>query len=212
MALRLMACALHQRPMSPTSHVTADLPPGLPSRFLEVAVTHHGRALPPVELWNPTFCGDIDMRIARDGRWFYMGTPIERPAMVKLFSTILRKDPEGHVLVTPVERVGIVVEDAPFLAVDLAEVPADGAPGLVFRTNLDDIVSVDATHPIKFTLESGGGLKPYVLVRGGLWARLTRTLALDLAERLIERPDGQVGLPVGTLFFPVPEVGEVDHA
>ena len=77
------------------------------------------KALPPVEQWNPPFCGDIDMRIARDGTWFYCGTPIGRPALVRLFSTILRKDPEGYVLVTPVEKVGIKVEDAPFLAVEM---------------------------------------------------------------------------------------------
>lgn len=185
----------------------SDLPPGLPSRFLEAAMAHGGRALPPVERWNPAYCGEIDMRIARDGRWFYMGTPITRPALVKLFSTILRKDEERHVLVTPVERVGIEVEDAPFLAVEMAEIAAEGAPGLVFRTNLDEIVTVDAAHPLRFEFEPGGGLKPYVLVRGGLWARLTRALAIDLAERLSEGPDGRIGLAVGGEIFTVPEAG-----
>lgn len=189
-----------------------DLPAGLPSRFLEAAMAHGGRALPPVERWNPAYCGEIDMRIARDGRWFYMGTPITRPALVKLFSTILRKDEDRHVLVTPVERVGIAVEDAPFLAVEMAELAGQGAPGLAFRTNLDEIVTVDAAHPVRFELEPGGGLKPYVLVRGGLWARLTRALALDLAERLTEMPDGRIGLAVGGLFFPVPPAEEAQHA
>ncbi|MCZ8185463.1 MAG: DUF1285 domain-containing protein [Beijerinckiaceae bacterium] len=170
-------------------------------------MAHGGRALPPVERWNPAYCGEIDMRIARDGRWFYMGTPITRPALVKLFSTILRKDEERHVLVTPVERVGIEVEDAPFLAVEMAEIAAEGAPGLVFRTNLDEIVTVDAAHPLRFEFEPGGGLKPYVLVRGGLWARLTRALAIDLAERLSEGPDGRIGLAVGGEIFTVPEAG-----
>lgn len=175
-------------------------------------MAHGGRALPPVERWNPTDCGDIDMRIARDGRWFYMGTPIERPALVKLFSTILRNDGGRHVLVTPVERVGIVVEDAPFLAVEMADIDGPTGPSLAFRTNLDEIVVVDAQHPLRFTLEPGGGLKPYLRVRGELWARLTRALALDLADRLIERPDGVIGLALGALFFPVPASDEGGHA
>lgn len=175
-------------------------------------MAHGGRALPPVERWNPADCGDIDMRIARDGRWFYMGTPIERPALVKLFSTILRNDDGRHVLVTPVERVGIVVEDAPFLAVEMADIEGPDGPSLAFRTNLDEIVVVDAGHPLRFMLEPGGGLKPYVRLRGNLWARLTRALALDLADRLIERPDGTIGLSLGALFFPVPATDEGGHA
>lgn len=145
------------------------------------------------------------MRIARDGRWFYMGTPIERPALVKLFSTILRRDGERHVLVTPVERVGILVEDAPFLAVEMALTGEGEGQTLVFRTNLDDLVVVDEAHPLRFERDETGGLKPYVLVRGQLWARLTRALALDLAEWLVERADGRIGLGVGPLFFEVPE-------
>lgn len=208
MALRFARLVLNQRAMTPTLPPRSALPPGLPSRFLEAAAAHGGRSLPPVERWNPAYCGDIDMRIARDGRWFYMGTPIERPALVKLFSTILRKDEDRHVLVTPVERVGITVEDAPFLAVEMANTVEDGQERLVFRTNLDDLVVVDEAHPLTFAFDSTGGLKPYVLVRGQLWARLTRALALDLAERLVERADGVIGLPLGGLFFPVPAAGE----
>ena len=173
----------------------------LPQRFLEAAQAHSGRALPPVERWNPPYCGEIDMRIARDGRWFYMGTPIGRPALVRLFSTILRKDGDQHVLVTPVERVGISVEDAPFLAVEMEA----GADSLVFRTNLDDVVVVGPAHPLRFEFGEGGGLKPYVRVRGDLWALLTRSLAQDLLAQLIEDADGRLGLASNGAFFALPE-------
>jgi hypothetical protein len=138
------------------------------------------KGLPPVERWNPAYCGEIDMRIAADGTWHYMGTPINRPALVKLFSTVLRKDPERYVLVTPVERVGITVEDAPFLAVEMA-VDGDGeSRQIAFRTNVDDLVQVSGEHPLRFEQDANGGVKPYVKVRGELWARVTRSLALDL--------------------------------
>jgi uncharacterized protein len=175
--------------------------PALPQRFLEAAQAHAGRALPPVERWNPPYCGEIDMRITRDGRWFYMGTPIGRPALVRLFSTILRKDGDQHVLVTPVERVGITVEDAPFLAVEME----DGPQSLIFRTNLDDVVVAGPAHPIRFELGEGSGLKPYVLVRGDLWALLTRPLAQEIAMRLTEDTAGRLGLAVDGAFFAVPE-------
>src|SRR5438270_6622901 len=109
-----------------------------------------GKGLPPVHLWNPPFCGDLDMRIARDGTWFYNGTPIGRPALVRLFSTILRKDEDRYVLVTPVEKVGIRVEDAPFLAVELAQEARDNGRALKFRTNVDDWVEVGPDHPLRF--------------------------------------------------------------
>jgi hypothetical protein len=139
-----------------------------------------GKGPPPVERWHPPYCGEIDMRIAADGTWFYNGTPIGRPALVKLFASILRKDPERYVLVTPIERVGIAVEDAPFLAVEMA---VDGAgPGrqLAFRTNVDDLVPAGADHPLRFERDPTGGVKPYLHVRGGLWARVTRALTYDL--------------------------------
>ena len=100
------------------------------------AVGGERKKLPPVHLWNPEFCGDIDMRIAADGTWFYMGTPIGRPALVQLFSTILRKDPERYVLVTPVERVGIKVDDAPFLGVELVRAQDERGQVLRLRTNV----------------------------------------------------------------------------
>lgn len=180
----------------------------VPQRFLDVAAQHAGRKPPPVHLWNPAFCGDIDMRIATDGRWFYMGTPINRLPLVKLFASILRRDPERYVLVTPVERVGIMVEDAPFLAVEMEPIAHEGGETLAFRTNLDEIVVLDAEHPLRFELEATGGLKPYIRVRGDLWARLTRSLALDLAARF-EEEDGEAVLHAAGLRFIVPQRMEV---
>ena len=152
----------------------------------------------PVDKWHPPYCGEIDMKIAVDGTWFYAGTPISRPAMVQLFSGILRKDPERYVLVTPVECVGIAVEDVPFIAVAME---MDGAT-LRFVTNLGDEVEAGEAHPMRFGLEADGGVKPYVHIRGGLEARLTRTLAIELLDRVEER-DGSVGIASGGAFFAI---------
>lgn len=165
------------------------------------------KGIPPVERWNPPFCGDLDMRIAADGTWFYLGTPIGRAALVKLFASVLRKDPERYVLVTPVERVGIAVEDAPFTAVEMA-VDGDGRDRTVaFRTNVDDLVEVGAEHPLRFEADESGALKPYVLVRGELWARLTRALTYDLIELGEDRSEAgeaEFGVFVRGAFYPVP--------
>lgn len=161
---------------------------------------------PPVERWNPPYCGELDMRIAADGTWHYNGSPIGRPALVRLFSTILRRDPERYVLVTPVERVGIVVEDAPFLAVEMAVDGAGKDRRVAFRTNVDDLVVIGPDHPIRFDTDEGGGLKPYVLVRGDLWALVSRALAYDLVELCETREvDGRevFGLAVGGAFVEV---------
>jgi hypothetical protein len=167
---------------------------------------------PPVERWNPPYCGEIDMRIAADGSWHYMGTPINRPALVRLFSTVLRKDPERYVLVTPVERVGIIVDDAPFLAVEMA-VEGEGAERqIAFRTNVNDLVQVGPENPLRFDEDAHGGAKPYVKVRGDLWALVTRALALDLIAMAEEREvDGQrlFGVTVGGTFFPIVPVSDL---
>src|SRR5579863_7866660 len=113
----------------------------------------------PVHLWNPPFCGDIDMRIAGDGTWFYNGSPIGRLPLVQLFASILRRDEDRYVLVTPVERVGIRVDDAPFLAVELIVGEANGAPTLTFRTNVEDCVTVDENHPLRFERGPSAGVK-----------------------------------------------------
>lgn len=138
------------------------------------------RGIPPVERWNPAFCGMIDMRIRADGSWDYLGTPIGRPAMVRLFSTILKREGDAYFLVTPVEKVGITVDDLPFLAVEMAVDGQGEARALSFRTNVDDVVSVGADHPLRVDLAPDGGLMPAVHVRAGLWARLTRALVYDL--------------------------------
>nr|WP_245513035.1 DUF1285 domain-containing protein [Enterovirga rhinocerotis] len=178
------------------------------ARLVEALGPRKGRGPAPVERWNPPYCGEIDMRIEADGTWFYMGTPIGRPALVKLFSTVLRRDPERFVLVTPVERIGIAVADAPFAAVEMA-VEGDGeGRSLAFRTNVDDLVEVGPDHPLRFEVGDADGVKPYILVRGGLWARLTRALTYDLLdlgeERLVEGRSA-FGIAAGGAFFTVPQ-------
>jgi len=127
--------------------------------------------LPPVHLWNPPFCGDLDMRIAREGTWFYLGTPIGRFELVKLFSTILRRDGDDYFLVTPVEKVGITVDDAPFVAVDFNQVD----DGLVFETNVGDLVTAGPENPIRVVRDvETGEPSPYVLVRSNLEALIDR--------------------------------------
>jgi hypothetical protein len=143
-----------------------------------------GRGLPPVEKWNPPFCGDIDMEIRADGTWFYMGTPIGRAPLVRLFSTVLRRDEDGRTyLVTPVEKVGIRVEDAPFLAVEMNVSGTSGERLLTFRTNVGDVVEAGPDHPLRFAIAGGNDeLKPYLHVRGRLEALVTRALMYDLVE------------------------------
>jgi len=160
---------------------------------------------PPVERWNPPFCGDLDMRIAADGTWFYLKTPIGRPALVKLFASVLKREGDNYFLVTPVEKCGIRVDDVPFLAVELAVEHGDGGQVLNFRTNVDDWVACGSQHKLRFEPEAGtGGLKPYLHVRRDLWAKVTRTLFFDLVELGEERDiDGMVmfGVASGDEFF-----------
>jgi hypothetical protein len=160
---------------------------------------------PPVHLWNPPFCGDLDMRIARDGTWFYMKTPIGRPALVKLFASVLKREGERYFLVTPVEKCGIQVDDAPFLAVEMTV--EDGADGRIlrFRTNVDDWVACGRNHALRFEPEPGtGGLKPYLHVRHDLWAKVSRPLFYDLVELGEEREvaaERMFGVASGGEFF-----------
>lgn len=143
-----------------------------------------GKGLPPVERWSPPFCGDLDMEIKRDGTWFYLGTPIGRPALVQLFSTVLRKDEDGQTyLVTPVEKVGIRVEDAHFIAVELNASGQGNEQVLTFRTNVGDVVEAGPDNPLRFVdEEETDGLKPYLLVRGRLEALVSRATMYELAE------------------------------
>ena len=141
-----------------------------------------GKGLPPVDKWNPDFCGDLDMEIKADGTWFYMGTPIGRQPLVRLFSTVLRKDADDKTyLVTPVEKVGIRVEDAHFLAVEVNVSGEGDDQTMTFRTNVGDIVEASAENPLRFVVdETNGGLKPYLLVRGRLEALLARPVMYEL--------------------------------
>lgn len=171
--------------------------------------------MPPVDQWNPPFCGDIDMEIRTDGLWYYLGTPIGRPALVKLFASVLRKDDDGKTyLVTPVEKVGIGVLDAPFLGVEMAVEGDDADKTLVLRTNVDDVIRVGADNPLRFEIEPETmGLKPYVHVRGRLDALMTRALMYDLvAMGEIERLDGVDMFVVvsGGVTFPIMEAATLE--
>jgi hypothetical protein len=181
------------------------LPPGLANLIAQAGEKAKAR---PVERWNPPDCGDIDMRIAADGTWFYRGSPIAREALVRLFASILRRQEDGrHVLVTPVEKVGISVDDAPFLAVEMA-VEGEGAKrSLNFRINMGDIVAAGPEHRLRFETEAEtGGLKPYLAVRGGLEALLTRALTHELVGIADER-NGVPGVWSNGVFFPFPGSG-----
>jgi hypothetical protein len=158
---------------------------------------------PPVERWNPPFCGDIDMRIAADGTWFYQKTPIGRLALVKLFASVLKREGDKYFLVTPVEKVGVVVDDAPFLAVEMSASEGEAGRVLRFRTNVDDWIAAGPDHALRFeTQPETGGLKPYLHVRRDLWAKVTRALFYDLVA-LGEERDVQ-----GTRMFGVFSQGE----
>lgn len=171
--------------------------------------------LPPVEKWNPDFCGDIDMEIRADGTWFYQGTPIGRKPLVRLFSTVLRKDGDGKTyLVTPVEKLGIRIEDAPFVAVEM-DVSGEGDDQVMtFRTNVGDLVEAGPEHPLRFAIEQGSdGLKPYLHVRGRLEALLARPVMYELVNHGEDvEIDGQTMFAVrsrGTVF-PIMPARELD--
>ena len=159
--------------------------------------------LPPVHLWNPPHCGHIDMRIARDGTWFYMGTPIGRPALVRLFSTILRRDGDEYVLVTPVEKVGITVDDAPFVAVDVNA--HDG--NLIFETNVGDKVTAGPDNPLRVVRDPvTGEPSPYVLVRANLEALIDRKSfyrLVDMGEEAAHEGARWFGVRSLGAFFPI---------
>ena len=166
----------------------------------------------PVHLWNPPFCGDIDMRIAADGSWHYMKSPIGRIELVKLFASILRRDEDRYYLVTPVERVGIAVDDAPFVAVEMRVEEEAGKRSLSFRTNVDDWTLAGPDHPMRFETGASEGLKPYVHVRAGLWARVNRALFFDLADlgeiRALDGID-MFGVVSGGRFFPMAPAADI---
>jgi uncharacterized protein len=160
---------------------------------------------PPLHLWNPPFCGDLDMRIAADGTWFYLKTPIGRHALVKLFASVLWREDDKYFLKTPVEKIGITVDDAPFTAVEMKTEGVGETRVLNFRTNVDDWVACGAGHALRFEPEpETGGLKPYLHVRRELWALVTRALFYDLVELGEDREvDGQrmFGVVSGGEFY-----------
>ena len=166
------------------------------------------RGLPPVHLWNPAHCGEIDIVIKTNGVWFHDGTPIGREALVRLFSTVLRRDPDGFHLVTPVEKLKITVEDAPFVAVRMDRtVDAEGGQVLRFTTNVGDEVDAGPLNPIRVEMDGATGEpRPYVHVRRGLEALIARPVFYELAELAIERqlPDGPaLCVDSGGAWFPV---------
>ncbi len=169
-----------------------------------------GDRLPPVDAWNPPYCGDIGMRIRNDGVWFYQNSPIGRKPLVRLFSRVLRRDPDGrHYLVTPVEKVDVAVDDAPFLAVEMEVSGAGLHQELTFRTNVDDVVQCGKERPLRFAVEAiSGGLKPYLLVRGRLEALVTRAIYYDLVELAVIEGQ-QFGVWSGGIFFPMEEANVV---
>jgi uncharacterized protein len=177
-----------------------------------------GKGPPPVERWNPPFCGDIDMRIAADGTWFYQKTPIGRPALVRLFASVLKREGGRYFLVTPVEKVGIRVDDAPFLAVEMQVAHGqDGQGGqrgeggqvLQFRTNVDDWVTCGPEHGLRFVTDpETEGLQPYLHVRRDLWAKVARAVFYDLVELGEERVVDGIAMfgvaSAGTFFAMAP--------
>lgn len=160
--------------------------------------------LPPVHQWHPPFCGEIDMRIARDGTWFYQGTPITRESMVRLFSRILRRDGDDYRLVTPVEMVGIQVDDAPFVAVDVEREGEGQAQCLRFTTQVGDTLVADARHPIRVEEDPlTRQPSPYVEVRGRLDALIHRNAFYRLVEWAVPGEDGSLGVWSAGVFFPL---------
>ncbi len=179
----------------------------------EIMARLQDKKLPPVDKWNPDFCGDIDMRIARDGTWYYMGSPIGRKRMVKLFSTVIRRDDDKYFLVTPVEKLGIIVDDAPFTAVEADIYEPGPGQSVVFRTNVDDEVIAGPDHPIRVEIDPDTAEpSPYVLVRKNLWALIARSVFYQLVDAGEERIIGgktMLGITSLGQFF---VIGSLDAA
>ncbi|WP_432344105.1 DUF1285 domain-containing protein [Shinella yambaruensis] len=188
---------------------------GLAALIARAGAETGGRGLPPVERWNPPFCGDIDMEIRADGTWFYLGTPIGRAPLVRLFSTVLRKDEDGRTyLVTPVEKVGIRVVDAPFLAVEMNASGEGEVQKLTFRTNVGDVVEAGPEHPLRFVIAGGNSeLKPYLLVRGRLEALVSRAMMYELValgETVEIDGTDMFAVRSGGVVFPIMPAAELD--
>jgi hypothetical protein len=165
------------------------------------------RSLPPVHLWNPTHCGDIGLEIRRDGSWWQSGVRFSRERLVRLFSTILRRDADGYYLVTPHEKVVVKVEDAPFVGVRVDRHESDGHQVILVTTNVGDVVAVDDAHPVRVeTDRQTGEPSTYVRVRGGLEARLARPAWYELVGMAEPGADGTMGVMSSGVRFWVGEV------
>jgi hypothetical protein len=189
---------------------------GLEALLRRAGAAAAGEGPAPVERWNPPDCGDLDMRIAADGLWYYLGTPIGREPLVRLFASVLRRDEDGRYrLVTPVEKIGITVEDVPFVAVELHATGTGADQAITLRTNVGDIVEAGPAHPLRFEAEPDtDGVRPYVLVRGRLEARLARPLLYELVEHGgNELKDGEEWFGVWTrgVFFPMMRTAELER-
>ena len=166
-----------------------------------------GKGPPPLHLWNPPFCGDIDMRIARDGTWFYLGTPIGRPGLVKLFSSIIRRESDAYFLVTPVEKVGITVDDAPFVAIDLESDGTGRNQRVTFTTQVGDTATAGPANPLRVDRDAiTGEPSPYILIRANLEALIDRKSfyrLIDLCQNAPHQGADWFGLWSGGMFFPI---------
>jgi uncharacterized protein len=177
-------------------------PPDFASLSLaEIARLAQENRLPPVASWNPAHCGDSEMRIARDGTWYHQGSPIGRAPMVRLFSTILRREPDGRfVLVTPVEKLDIAVEDAPFTAIEMKAEGEGPTARLAFRLNTGDVVAAGPNHPLRFAAREDGP-RPYLLVRDGLEALVVRSVYYELARMALANGSNPAGIWSDDAFF-----------
>ena len=194
--------------------MTADpAPSGLAGVTAAAQAAGKTRGLPPVHLWHPDHCGEIDIRIRKDGVWFHEGSPIGREALVRLFSTVLRLDPDGYHLVTPVEKLKIQVEDAPFIATRVDALPGQGGAGdiLRFETNVGDVVEAGPDNALRVETDPATGEpRPYLHVRRGLEALIARPVFYELAELAVERdtPEGpRLGVSSHGAWFPIAPAG-----
>jgi hypothetical protein len=183
--------------------MTSPSPAGLDSVVAAAKAQAPGRGLPPVHLWHPTHCGEIDIVIRANGQWMHEGSPIGREALVRLFSTVLRLDPDGYHLVTPGEKMRITVEDAPFVAVAVDRITDERGAVLRFTTNVGDVVDADAEHPIRVETDAQTGEpRPYLMVRRGLEALIARPVFYELAEMAEARGDDEgLGVESGGIVF-----------
>jgi hypothetical protein len=196
-----------------TDRAKAAPTPGADSLIAAARTAEKAGKLPPVHLWDPPFCGDLDMEIRRDGTWFYEGTPIGRKPMVRLFATILKREGDAYFLVTPVEKVGLRVEDAPFVAVDMEAAGEGKAQVVTFTTNVGDTVIADADHAIRVERDEGGEPSPYVHVRAGLEALIDRKSfyrLVDLGEAHAVKGTDWFGVWSSGEFFPIVPLAELN--